>query len=409
MRDTTVLLLDADAKAAPTIVRALGRSGVRVLVAGPTPGPSPAQRSRYSAARLKHPHAILDPTGLVDWLASTIQERGVDCVLPMTDYTIRVLDRARDRLAGRAVLAMPASGPLAVAFDKARTLRLAGSLGIAAPRTWEPSSVDQVAALADDLPFPVYVKSRESYASSRSRPRFARGRYAHDKASLVALWRELDELSAAPLIQEHVPGHLHKVDAVYQQGRCVDLFCQEVIRTWPISGGYGVMRRSVAPSDAPAEEAKRLMAALAWTGPAEVEFIVDPRDGRARLMEVNGRFWASVEFAHLCGVPIGPDTVRVALGLPTVGPGPYKVGARMRWLEGDLKRLHASLFWRGHLSTEVFEVPGRLEALGDVLSGFALGIHQDDFYLDDPLPALALAWRTLWLARHHTDPGAAKV
>lgn len=406
MKGITVLVLDAEAKTGPTTVRTLGREGVRVLVAAP-PGPvAPAQRSRYAAARLTHPDPLRHPDGLIEWLEAAVGEHRPDCVLPMTEYTIRALDRHRDLFAGSTALALPPTEALPIAFDKERLLALAATLDISEPRTWRPASLDEAYALAEGLPYPVYVKARESYSSASKNPRFARGRFAHTPEDYRRLYEELDGLSALPLVQEAVPGHVFKIDAVYAGGKPVDLFCQEVFRTWPISGGYGVMRRSVAPNDAPAQEAQRLMAALDWTGPAEVEFIMDERDGTPRLLEINGRFWASVEFAHLCGVPIAPDTVRVAMGLEPQGATSYREGARMRWLEGDLKRLYAALLMRHKLAGEVLRLPGRLEALGDLLWDLRPGVHQDDFYLDDPVPALALVARTMTRGRKPTDPGA---
>jgi predicted ATP-grasp superfamily ATP-dependent carboligase len=406
MKGITVLVLDSEAKTGPTTVRTLGREGARVLVAAP-PGPvAPAQRSRYAAARLTHPDPLRHPDGLVDWLGRTLDEHHPDCVLPMTEYTIRALDRHRDVFADRTSLALPDSEALAIAFDKGRLLALAATIGVEAPKTWQPASLDEAYELAPELPYPVYVKARESYSSASKNPRFARGRFTHSPEDYRRLYEELDGLSSLPLVQETVPGHVFKVDAVYQNGEPVDLFCQEVYRTWPISGGYGVMRRSVSPEDAPARQAKQLMAALEWTGPAEVEFLMDERDGTPRLLEINGRFWASVEFAHYCGVPIAPDTVRVAMGLEPVGAPSYRVGASMRWPEGDLKRFYAALLMRDRLAGEVLRLPGRLETLRDLLWDSRPGVHQDDFYLDDPMPALALIARTATLGRKPTDPGA---
>ena len=44
------------------------------------------------------------------------------------------------------------------------------------------------------------------------------------------------------------------------------------------------------------------MRALNWKGIAMVEWKVDPRDGRPKLMEVNPRFWGSLELAVRSGV-----------------------------------------------------------------------------------------------------------
>jgi predicted ATP-grasp superfamily ATP-dependent carboligase len=405
MSDITVLVLDADAKTGPTTVRTLGRTGMRVLVCAP-PGPvAPAQRSRYRAARLTHPHAIDDPDGLLEWLDKTIDAHRPDCVLPMTEYTIRVLDRARDMFEGRTALALPPSEALGVAFDKERLLELAESLGLDIPVTWRPNTVDEAMDLAAELTYPVYVKARESYSHTAEHARFARGRFAHTPEDFRRLYAELDDRSPSPIVQDAVPGYLVAVSGVWQRGRCVCLFSYISHRSWPISGGYGAFRESVAPDAAPIAETARLMEALDWSGPAHTQFIIDSRDGRARLMETNGRFWGSVEFGHYCGSPIAETTVRVALDESVEPHMGYRVGALSRWLEADLKRLYAVLFRRRKLMREALVVPGRLRTLADLFGGFRPGIHQDDLYLDDPVPPLALMARSLNRELRSADPG----
>ncbi len=45
----------------------------------------------------------------------------------------------------------------------------------------------------------------------------------------------------------------------------------------------------------------RCCGALDWTGVAMVEFKLDARDGVAKLMEINGRFWGSLQLADRRG------------------------------------------------------------------------------------------------------------
>ena len=45
-----------------------------------------------------------------------------------------------------------------------------------------------------------------------------------------------------------------------------------------------------------------LLSELQWVGVADVEFMIDPRDGTPKLMEINPRFWSSLYLAIKCGV-----------------------------------------------------------------------------------------------------------
>ncbi len=79
-----------------------------------------------------------------------------------------------------------------------------------------------------------------------------------------------------------------------------------------------------------------LMAALRWTGVAMVEFKHDPATGRSWLMEINGRFWGSIQLAIAAGVDFPWLYVRQALTGAAPGPVTADPRVRMLWLLGDL-------------------------------------------------------------------------
>lgn len=432
----TVVVLDAGAKCGPTVVRSLGRAGARVLAAHPDDHTVPAQRSRWAAASLTHPHALADPDGLVEWLSEMVERERPACVLPMAEYTVRVLDRARERFSGRTALGLPPTDTLDVAFDKELLLGLAGSLGIASPTTWTPASLEDAFELAQHFSYPVYVKARESYDVRRGKPEFARGRFAHDPGALRDVYTQLDRISPLPMIQEALTGKVTAVSGVWEQGVPRAIFCYTDSYFWPVSGGYGVVRVSVAPQDAPLAAARALMASLKWDGVAEVEFISGDDAGPPRLLEVNGRFWGATEFAHYCGVDVAVEAVRVALRRadhrgpdgagyatgpddatagaspitapddPAWVPTPYPVGRWARWLEGDLKRLYSAWMRRPQMMAEALHVPGRMRALFDFLYNSSPWVHQDDWYFDDPMPMVATLGGAIVKARRGGDPGA---
>ena len=57
-----------------------------------------------------------------------------------------------------------------------------------------------------------------------------------------------------------------------------------------------------------------LLKSLNWVGIAMVEFKVDPRDGIPKLMEVNPRFWGSLQLAIVSGVDFPYLILKMARG-----------------------------------------------------------------------------------------------
>jgi predicted ATP-grasp superfamily ATP-dependent carboligase len=84
--------------------------------------------------------------------------------------------------------------------------------------------------------------------------------------------------------------------------------------------------------------ARTILDHIAWHGVAMVEFKVSA-DGTPYLMEINGRFWGSLQLAIDAGVDFPWMLYQLATG-QTVDPvDRYVTGVRSRWLMGDLVRL----------------------------------------------------------------------
>ena len=72
-----------------------------------------------------------------------------------------------------------------------------------------------------------------------------------------------------------------------------------------------------------------------------VEFKQDERDGLPKLMEINGRFWGSLQLAIDAGVDFPALLLQPPDALPST-PLPYRVGVRNRWFWGDVDSLLVS-------------------------------------------------------------------
>lgn len=90
------------------------------------------------------------------------------------------------------------------------------------------------------------------------------------------------------------------------------------------------------------EHAKRLLDAASWHGVAMVEFRVGP-GGVPYLMEINTRFWGSLQLAIDSGVDFPWSLYQLGCGHAIDPPQQYLVGRRLRWFLGDLDSLYLRL------------------------------------------------------------------
>src|SRR5262249_41899247 len=104
-----------------------------------------------------------------------------------------------------------------------------------------------------------------------------------------------------PLIQSFVPGRGKGVFALCDHGRAIAWFAHERLRDVRPSGSGRSLRRSIPLAPGLRAPAERLLSAMAWHGPAMVEFR-EVEGEEPVLMEVNGRFWNSLQLAIEAGV-----------------------------------------------------------------------------------------------------------
>ncbi|MGI0016455.1 MAG: ATP-grasp domain-containing protein, partial [Nitrososphaera sp.] len=154
------------------------------------------------------------------------------------------------------------------------------------------------------------------------------------------------------------------------------------------SGGVSVLSESIPLPEPMTSYALRLLEHVGWHGVAMVEFKVEEDSGRPLLMEVNGRFWGSLQLAIDSGVNFPVLLYNLATrseaGLPSTE---YRTGIRLRWLLGDLDHLLLYLFKdRADLHLPRGATSSKLTKFLEFLKFYQRGMHYEVLRLADPLP-----------------------
>jgi predicted ATP-grasp superfamily ATP-dependent carboligase len=100
---------------------------------------------------------------------------------------------------------------------------------------------------------------------------------------------------------------------------------------YPVQGGPSTLREGVEHPQI-MELGLSLLKSLNWVGVGMVEFKVDPRDGIPKLMELNPRFWGSLQLAIVSGVDFPYLILKMARRESFEPILNYTVGKRCRWL-----------------------------------------------------------------------------
>lgn len=281
-----------------SIARSLGRKRVPVWVTTP-PHERIASLSRYTLRTL--PWTTGGSEEQAAYLLGLAEKHHLDgwVLFPTEDESAALLAKFHRELSSRFRVTTPNWEVLRWAYDKRLTYRLAAKESVDYPWTLHPTNEADLEAAA--CPFPVILKP--AIKASVNRFTVDKAWPAENRDLLLARYREARELVPPDLIlvQEIIPGggeSQFSFTALCSEGRLLAWLTARRTRQYPIDFGHS--SSFVETFDVPELEqlARRLLAAIHYTGIAEVEFKYDCRDGRFKLLDINPRIWT---WASLCG------------------------------------------------------------------------------------------------------------
>ena len=332
-----VLVLDANQRSALAIIRSLGSHGLDII-AGDHGTSSLGSASRYATASVHYSSPAENPRHFVSEINDIVDRLAVDTVVPATDLTTMLLMSQPD-LSKIVHLATPRTESYEALTDKARLIDLARRLAIATPETRVAQTPSGILEAAREFGFPVVLKPARSRYLKGDQVLSTGVEIVRNAESLLDVVHSLPWLADIPcLVQRFVPGHGAGIFALYGASGPIAWFAHQRLREKPPSGGVSVLSESVPIDPTMQSAAGKLLSAAGWTGVAMVEFRV-AADGTPYLMEVNGRFWGSLQLSIDCGIDFPWLLYQLTHGIPLDVPPSFPVGRRLRWLIGDFDSL----------------------------------------------------------------------
>jgi predicted ATP-grasp superfamily ATP-dependent carboligase len=381
-----VLVTDGNERAALALTRSLGRSGRHVVV-GATRRGALAGASRFAAAEVQLPDPLGHPAEFAAALRTVVRRHAIDVVLPVSEASLLAILPIADQLRP-AIVPFASAGAFRQVCDKSSVLALAREMGIATPSQVHLEDREACGGPALlGLRFPVVVKPARSVGEA------AHGRVklgiAH-AASEDALRRVLDRLPDAAfpvLVQQRIVGPGIGVFLLVWDGRVRARFAHRRLREKPPSGGVSVYSESTPLDPSLAAVCEQLLRRFAWRGVAMIEFKRDAATGTPYMMEINGRFWGSLELAIAAGVDFPRLLVELATGASPDDVTTYELGVRNRWWWGDVDALIAR--WRRVPDVLALppDAPSRWRHLCAV-ARIGRGDRNEILQWDDPMPFL---------------------
>ncbi|HEY6979490.1 hypothetical protein [Reyranella sp.] len=260
---------------------------------------------RVDAAYLV-PYPRVGHAELLERLDAIVAKDAFDIVVPCLDSELPNYLKLRTELAGRGIACVLPDSDALERRNKENLATLCHGIGVPVPATFASSNCADLLGFVASIGYPAYIKGR-----------FYEARLVHSPIELRAAFDELMAAWGGPVLaQEIAVGEEYDVVGLGDGKGAIVGSCsiRKMLRTKAGKGFAGVVVADPALDDL----VGKVIRALRWNGPFELEFVKSP--GRPhQLFEMNPRFPAWADFPSQIGCNLPARMVERLLGLK---PGP---------------------------------------------------------------------------------------
>jgi predicted ATP-grasp superfamily ATP-dependent carboligase len=336
-----VLVTDGDNRAGLAITRSLGRAGHSVIVSASS-DQSLAGMSRYCHGRFVFPDPLVKQDDFCIALLRFVQKEKPDVLMPVSEVTTILVTRHMDLLGRHCRIPFPPVKIVQNAADKSFVVKLAIQNRVPIPDTVfldSPSELRVKNSSIYNLSFPLVVKPSRSRFLVKNKWQNGGTEYAGGPPELESILSRALPQAYPLLLQKRIIGPGVGIFFLADRGDILSMFSHRRIREKPPSGGVSTLRESYPIDPLLGDYSRRLVEALKWHGVGMVEFKKDNASGEYRLMEINGRFWGSLQLAIDSGVDFPLKLLHLAIGTEVKPDFNYRLGVKTRWFWGDFDAL----------------------------------------------------------------------
>lgn len=286
---------------------------------------NPIRHSKYVASFTVFETKKYDDRWLDD-LQSIIAEKSIDIIVPIAEAEFRFCIQEQANLSCKRI-ALPSLESFDIATNKLHLNTFCVAHGIPVPNSvYVEAGVAKVASIAE-LRFPIIIKPLD----------------AEGGGGIVKFEspQELEQHIAAHnsqtyFLQEYVTGYDIDCSVLCHNGEILTHTIQKgcLQGATPYKQQLGVV---FLENDSLLSVVKRLMAHLKWSGIAHIDLRYDAQDGTYKVLEINARFWGSLQASRHVGVNFPRLCIEAAYGA-NIGFVPYKYAPFLQ-LKGIIKTI----------------------------------------------------------------------
>lgn len=328
MNKIKVLLIEGRARQVLPLAKSMKKLGAEVTTYNGSKL-DPGYASKYPHRKILAFFDAKKPEESFDALKSELEKYHYDMVLPLNDDIAIQLSKHKKDLLKYTTPIVEDWERFQFACDKLKTMRVCMENDIPCPKTFK--SLDDFLVNESNVSYPLVVKPRTGQA--------AVGFHTLNTKVDVDNYYKLAEQKYGPmLIQEYIP----QTDLQYKCEMYVDregmlkaacVFAKN--RWYPVDGGSSTLNTTVDRPDI-VSTCKSLLEKIGWRGYADIDLIQDPRDGIAKVMEINPRITGSVKICYASGVNFSKLILQDFKGEDVDEAFNMNFGVQLRYMHTDV-------------------------------------------------------------------------
>jgi predicted ATP-grasp superfamily ATP-dependent carboligase len=258
-------------------------------------------------------------------------------LLAASDEAIELIVEHRQALSEKFTLDLSNPAAQSCMLDKLCTYRAAEAAGVPTPKFWVADTREEIEQLKQDLIFPLILKPIFGHKFNRKFTVSYTVAYHFDE--LLNAFDAVDRAGIRTFLVEMIPGPDDRLCSYYtyldEKGNNLIDFTKRVIRRYPMNmGGSTYHVTDYVPDIQPL--ALALFRLVDLRGVANVEFKLDERDGKLKLIECNARFTAADCLLVASGLNLPLFVYNRLIGREHPAPSSYRIGMRLWKPVGDL-------------------------------------------------------------------------
>jgi predicted ATP-grasp superfamily ATP-dependent carboligase len=260
-----------------------------------------------------------------EWLKGSV-------LLSTSDAGVLLLNERRSDLEGKFILDVSNPEAQHRLVYKLSTYEEARKADVPTPKWWAASTLQQIAAIRNELVYPLIVKPLLSHFFMQA---FNNAKYlrVENYGELEAAFQKVQDRGLECMLVEYLPGgddllcsYTTYIDA---EGEPTIDFTKRIVRRYPTGMGLGCCHVTDHNPEV-RDLGRKLFRSAGIRGMANAEFKRDPRDGQLKLIECNARFTAATHITVAAGIDLGLYVYNRLTGGPPVPVNQYRDGL-MLW------------------------------------------------------------------------------